>query len=186
MIFVFIAMVSVLLAPMAFGEEANPAQPAAAPAAKAPAPAPPAKYDKIGAGLPPIALGKVLEKGSVNLGNLGGKPALFIFMNSSCTACRAELSTLSKTAKKLAPKVTPYVVTVDFDPTSTTKRYPDITAMPYILLDGSDYKAANALGFDFTPATLVVDKTGKQVFRKGGFSGGDEMEVFKALMAVSK
>jgi len=177
-----LSIVVLMAAPMAFAEEA--AKPGdASPPASAP---PPMKYDAEGAPMPPIEMKKVADGGIINLAKLAGKPALFIFMNSSCTACRAEISALSKTAEKYKEKVTPYVVTVDFDPTMTPKRYPDLAAMPYILLDGSDYKVATALGFNFTPATLVVDKSGKQAYRHAGFKGGDEMEVFKAIVEASK
>ena len=168
------------LVPALAAEEAKPAAPAAAPA-----PPPPPKYDVQGAQMPPVTL-KALKGGpDVTLDKIG-KPALILFVNSACSACRAELSALSSLAERVKGKVDSYVVTVDFDPQNTAVRFPDLQAMPYTILDGSDFKAATMLGFTFTPATVLVDGAGVQVLRKGGYSAGDEAGIGKAVLGLAK
>ncbi len=166
-------------------EEKAPAAPIAAPATAPPkVPPPPAKFDKVGDNLPPMTLKSLKGDLTVELDKMK-KPALIMFVNSSCAACRAELYAFTKLAEKNKDKLATLVVSVDFDPQNTVTRFPDLAAMPYDVMDGSDFKVASALGFNFTPATVIADGSGKQVFRKGGFSSGDDaligQEVIKLL-----
>ena len=161
------------------------AEKAAAPEAGTPAaPPPPPSYDAVGAPMPPVKLKAVNGGQEVDATKLA-KPSLFLFVNSSCSSCRTEMSVLLGMAEKMKAKLDTYLVAVDFDPAGFTKRLPDqkMTEV-YTILDDSAFALAGKLGFNYTPATLIV-RDGKQVFRKGGYSPGDEdgivAEVMKAL-----
>lgn len=174
----------IALAGAAVAADVPAAQPGA-PAAAAPAPAPVVKYDAVGAPMPPDTMKAVKGDSSVILNKLA-KPSMFMFVNSSCSACRTELVSFAGMAEKLKAKLNVYVVTVDFDPANTISRFPDLANMPYTLLDGSDFKVAGKLGFNFTPATVLVDASGKQTFRKGGFAAGDENVIVAEVMKIAK
>jgi thiol-disulfide isomerase/thioredoxin len=186
--------VALAAGPAAAADEKKPAAPAAAPAGAAPAaeapkpppPPPPPKYDEVGAPLPSMSMKYLDGSKSVQLDNLGA-PSMFMFVNSSCSACRMEMGTFVSMAKKLQGKMDVYVVSVDFDPKTAFSRMttPEMNEA-YKLLDGSDFKVANALGFNFTPATVIVDKSGKQVFRKGGYVSGDEQGIAQAVLKLVK
>lgn len=179
-----LAMVVAMGCPCLAADEKPAAEPAAGAAAPAPPP-PPVKFDAVGAPLPPMTV-KTVDGGKVfELAKLG-KPAMLMFVNSSCTSCRLELITFKGMASSMKDKILPFVVTVDFDPKNTVSRFPDLGQMEYILIDGSDFALANKLGFDFTPATVITDASGKQTFRKGGFSKGDEKAVFAEVQKVMK
>lgn len=161
--------------------------PAAKPAAPAPAaaPAPEVAYDAVGAQLPPITMKTVKGDQTFVLDKLN-KATMLMFVNSSCSACRGELVAFSSMAEKMKAKLNVFVITVDFDPSNTIARFPDLANMPYTLLDGSDFKVASKLGFNFTPATVLADASGKQTFRKGGFSQGDEKIIVAEVMKIAK
>jgi peroxiredoxin len=166
-------------------EEGKPASAPAAGEAVPAKPAPPPKYDVVGAPLPPLTMKSVDGKTSVNLSKIN-KPSMFMFVNSSCAACRAEMVAFNNLAATNKEKMDTYVVTVDFDPENTVKRFPDLGNMAYILLDGSDFEVAGKLGFNYTPATVITDASGKQRYRKGGFSKGDDMAIYKEIKNVLK
>lgn len=171
------------VAGLAVAADPPAAKPDAAPAPAAPAPV--VRYDAVGAPLPPITMKTVKGDQSFALDKLN-KATMIMFVNSSCSACRGELVAFTSMAEKLKAKLNVFVVTVDFDPSNTVTRFPDLANMPYTLLDGSDFKAAGTLGFNFTPATVLADASGKQTFRKGGFSQGDEKIIVAEVMKIVK
>jgi thiol-disulfide isomerase/thioredoxin len=174
-----------LLTPCLAAEE-KPAAPKASQAAPPPAPPKPVNFAEVGAPLPPLSMKAVDGSQTVALDKLG-KPAMFMFVNSACSACRLELSTFSGMAEKLKEKLDVFVVTTDFDVASSAARLGKAVPMQnYILLDGSDFKVAAALGFNFTPATVIVNGAGKQVYRKGGFSMGDDTAIVSEVLKVAK
>jgi peroxiredoxin len=104
------------------------------------------------------------------------KLTAIIFANSSCGACRKEMSTLSNLSAKNKDVVT-YVILVDMNGEEIigafSKRFDfDVT----YLLD-PDFTVPPTYGFYFTPSLLIVDEKGVIVYKKGGYNIKKDEEV---------
>ena len=148
----------------ALGAVAEEAAPAAAPAVK------PAV--NVGDAVQPweakMAVGGEMVKSSAIAG-----PYALVFVNSSCSSCRAELGTLAK-RKKLGLEI--YIVAVDANVERAVKVYQETLKIEFPILDGSDFKLADMFDFGSTPSTVIV-KGGKVDARTVGFSRSQRSEI---------
>ena len=154
----------------AVAQEMPAAAPAPAAAPEAPAPPPPAV--NVGDAVQPWEA-KIATSGEMVTSSALTAPYALVFVNSSCSSCRAELGTLSK-RRKLNLDV--YVVAVDSNVERAIMIYQDKLKLEFPILDGSDFTLANKFDFGSTPATVIV-KDGKVDYRAVGFTprGKDEL-----------
>ncbi len=158
------------LASAAVAQTAAPPAPAAAPPAGQPAepPPPPAVANKVG----DIVRGweaKILGTSDVlNSSKLANKSYALVFVNSSCSSCRAELTELR--SYEFGDKLVIHIVSVDMNPERAFDIYKNAYQMPFPILDDSTYELGKLFDFSFTPATAIIGADGKLAFRIGGYS----------------
>jgi len=111
---------------------------------------------------------KTLDSGeTVASSGFKGKPYALVFVNSSCSACRGELSALSR--MEFGDNLDVIVAAIDMKPERTLATYRDGMKLTNTLLDDSSRALSELFDFSYTPATVIV-KDGKVDFRFGGYS----------------
>lgn len=169
---VLVTALSMLLllsfAAVVVAEEAKPAAPAAAPEAAPAPPPPPPKANQAGIEVQPWTA-KVLGSGqTVTSESLKGKNYAIVFVNSSCAACRQELSELA--TFQFGDKLTLYIASVDFNPERSISVYTESLGLKFPILDDSTQALSNSFDFSFTPASVIVGADGKVSAWFGGYS----------------
>lgn len=131
--------------------------------------------------LPKMELADVRSGSMTELSEfLAGSVGAVIFMQTSCAACKKELIAFKDIAGRHADlKVA--VISVDTGPASRVDRYRDSNDFPFPFFHDPGFSTPGLFGFSFTPALVLVEKTGKIALLKGGFRPGDEVELEKKI-----
>lgn len=108
-----------------------------------------------------------LEGGAADLrATLRGKVALVSLWATWCDACAREVPALNRLEAKTAPRADALVLGVAVgEPREAVAAYARERGLRYALLVDEDFRFADALGERRVPATLVVDRAGKVVYR---------------------
>jgi len=138
------------------------------------APAKPMIAKNVGDKVPEWTATTVDTKETIKSTSISGDYAL-IFVNSSCSACRKEMNSLSKMTFK---GIDVYIAAADFSPEKAIKVYRDRMKATFPILDASDFKLLYMFDFGYTPATVIV-KDGKVAYIKAGFRPQDEQDILK-------
>lgn len=105
-----------------------------------------------------------------------------VFMNTACSSCMQEMASLSKLAAE-TKKLTMLVVSVDVKGKEAVERFqganPQYKDLNFIL--DPKYATATKFRFSFTPASVLVDSTGKILAREIGWNADNEAEVTKIV-----
>ncbi len=91
------------------------------------------------------------------------------FMNTACSACAAEIRFFSQLAGKY-PELRLVAIAVDSRGEAVVKSYNDHNKFNASYVLDPEFTQPPKYGFNFTPAVLLVDKSGKIVHVKGGFN----------------
>jgi peroxiredoxin len=118
----------------------------------APAPRAPKPTDEV----PPSLLAK-----------LEGRPALVTFWATWCDACRTEMPALTKLDGWAREHGAVVVGVAVGEPEAKVTEFVAAKKLAYPQLVDEDFHVADALGERRVPATLVVDHTGRVVYRGG-------------------
>jgi peroxiredoxin len=105
--------------------------------------------------------------------NIRGKSEAiaFVFFNTGCSACMAEMEEVSKAAKELGDqKLRLYGFAVDKRGEQAVKAYNNIYGFKATYLLDPTFSIPARFGFNFTPAGVILDGQGKIVFLKGGYN----------------
>jgi len=138
----------------------------------------------VGDPLPTLSLPDALTGAPVDVpATLQGSPGALAFMQTSCAACRKEL-TILKDLQLRHPALKVVAVSVDAGPAERVVRYREHFAFEFLFLHDPDFKAPELFGFSFTPALVLVGKDGKIVQLRGGFRPGDDADLEKAVAAL--
>lgn len=112
------------------------------------------------------------------------RPTLLVFWATCCAPCKKELTEISKSYDLLKKEMGVNVVAVSVD----LLRYAD-GVKPFVesrkwafpvYLD-VDRKLMHAMSAQSTPHTFLLDKEGKIVWQKQGFSKGEEVDIFNSI-----
>ena len=120
-----------------------------------------------------------LTKKSVDFDNdIKGKSkyTAIIFANTACSACRREMQTLSALSAKYED-LTTYVILVDMRGADIVEAYDEQFKLNVTYLLDPEFTQPPIYNFDFTPSLLIVDHSGKIVFKKGGYNTGKDEEL---------
>ena len=112
---------------------------------------------------------------------VGDKVVALTFMNTTCSACQAEVALLSKLAGKNADKIQVYLIAVDVRGEKLVKSYAENYKYNVEYLLDPRFSVPPAYGFNYTPALVVLDKAGSIVYKKGGYSSGDAQAMIAAI-----
>jgi cytochrome c biogenesis protein CcmG, thiol:disulfide interchange protein DsbE len=99
---------------------------------------------------------------------LRGRVAVVSFWATWCDACVGEIDALKRLQAQAAARRDAVVVGVAVGETrETVAAFARERGLPYAQLVDTDFRLADALGESRVPATLVVDRRGRIVFRGG-------------------
>jgi peroxiredoxin len=104
---------------------------------------------------------------------------MFVFVNSVCGMCAKEMTDLAKDRESFS-ELKVYLVSVDMDLERAKSRYAKFMKVFDMLYD-PELAFGEVVGLSSTPATLILDKGGKIVFKKSGYRAGGLEEVKAAL-----
>ncbi len=109
-----------------------------------------------------------------------------IFMTSACSACQAEVAAIDAIKGKYKDQVGTYCVAVDIRGADTVKPYADTYKYDAMYLLDPKFSLPRSFGFSFTPSVLLIDKSGKILYKKGGYAPGDEDLLQEKVVALLK
>jgi peroxiredoxin len=123
-----------------------------------------------------VQTGTVKELGAAFRGAVGA----VVYMQTSCAACRKEMTALKDLQVKF-PQFKVVVVSVDSGSPERVARYREHFGFEFPFFQDPDFKTPELFGFSFTPALVLVDKEGKIALLKGGYRPGDEVDLEKRI-----
>jgi thiol-disulfide isomerase/thioredoxin len=147
----------------------------AAPAfAQAPGSSNPVKIYDVGDMAPDFKLYDGLTSEFVVLKDiLDGEQAKIIaltFMNTTCSACQAEVALLSKLADKHEGALKVFLIAVDVRGQKLVKSYNEYYKYNVSYLLDPRFTVPPSYGFSYTPALVIIDTEGKILYKKGGYT----------------
>jgi peroxiredoxin len=156
--------------------KAAPKAPAEAPKAPAmAAPAPPAApvAVKVGGTAQNFQL-KDVDAKDVDLTGLKAKSpyTALVFTNSVCSACRDEMAMLAKFGQKNKEKIQLVAIFTDASTDVGAKATREMYKDSFVYVMDPEFAVPPAFGFEFTPAMVLLDKSGKVLYMKGGYNRG--------------
>ena len=101
---------------------------------------------------------------------LGNEVIALTFMNTTCSACQAEVSLLSKLADKHAGKLKVYLIAVDMRGEKLVKSYAENYKYNVEYLLDARFSVPPAYGFNYTPAMVLLNKSGEIIYKQGGYT----------------
>lgn len=117
----------------------------------------------------------------------GKKPlAIIVFMTTACSACQSEIAAINELMGRYGSKVTMYSVAVDIRGAANVKPYSEMYNYKTTYLLDPKFTVPRLFGFNYTPSVVMIDKSGKVVFMKGGYAPGDEEILQEKIVAVLK
>lgn len=135
----------------------------------------------VGDPLPKVSLPDAVTGAPVDVAiAFQGAPGALVFMQTSCAACRKEL-TLLKDLQLKYPALKIAAVSVDAGSAERVVRYREHFAFEFPFLHDPEFKVPELFGFAFTPALVLVGKDGKIAQLRGGFKPGDDAALEKAV-----
>jgi peroxiredoxin len=138
---------------------------ACAPAAQLPPPAPPSTVSA----LAPIEL-RTLDGRPARLDEVAhGRPALVSLWATWCEACGRELDALARLHEATRDAGAAVIAIAVGEPHAQVAAFVQRHALPYAQLVDERFQLADSLGQSRVPATLVLDRDGRIVYRGGIF-----------------
>lgn len=118
-----------------------------------------------------------------------GKPFIIDFFATWCKPCNRELSAIAEVYEDWQKETGVKVIAVSIDQAQNinkVKPLVDNHGWPYeVLLDpNSEFK--RALGIQMIPYTLIVDGSGKIVYKHNGYTDGAEEELIEKVRELVK
>jgi len=111
-----------------------------------------------------------------------GRVALVSFWATWCEGCEKEMDTLNRLSEKAAARGDSLVVGVAVgEPKAKVDAFVRRRGLRYLQVLDEDFRLADALGERDVPATLVVDRSGRIVYR-GEALDGKGLEAFRRTL----
>lgn len=112
--------------------------------------------------------------------DIKGKATLtaLTFMTTACSACQSEIALLSTLADKYGDDLKVISVIVNLNGASAVASYDERYGYNVRYLLDPDFTVPNSFGFTYTPSLVIINKAGKVIYMKGGYSqatSGDEI-----------
>ena len=155
------------------------AEEAAPEAAPAPPPAPAVTAKNVGDVVPEWTGTNLVDNAVVKGSSLKGKPYALLFVNSACSACRAEMTDLNKL--DFGDNLNMMLVSIDANVGRAVKVYKGRFGIKFPILDDSSQAISSMFGFYFSPAAVIVDQDGKVSQQFSGYAPSVKEEVLSAF-----
>jgi thioredoxin-related protein len=101
---------------------------------------------------------------------------MIFFMTTACSACFEELKDISEFVKDNRGKLTVWAVAVDLRGAKTVRPYADTYNFEVDYILDPKFKLPRLFGFSYTPSFVLVDPEGKILYKKGGFTAGENVK----------
>jgi cytochrome c biogenesis protein CcmG/thiol:disulfide interchange protein DsbE len=118
-----------------------------------------------------------------------GKPVILNFWATWCSPCKRELNVISEIYSDWVEEtgVTLYAISIDDQRTvDRVKPYVNASGWEYVVLLDSNSDLKRALGINSVPFTILIDCDGNIAWQHNNYNPGDEEELYKKLLEVSK
>jgi peroxiredoxin len=118
-----------------------------------------------------------------------GKPVILNFWATWCSPCKRELNNISEIYPEWVEEtgVTLYAISIDDQRTvDRVKPYINSNNWEYVVLLDTNSDLKRALGINSVPFTILIDCDGKIAWQHNNYNPGDEEELYKKLLEVSK
>ena len=118
-----------------------------------------------------------------------GKPVIFSFWATWCIPCKAELTNMNEVIDEWKKKYNVELVAISIDDARNAmkvKPYVDGKKWSFTVLLDVNQEVKRTLNITNVPYTILVDKTGKIVYRHVGYTEGDEQILEAKLAALGK
>ncbi|MFA6147215.1 MAG: TlpA disulfide reductase family protein [bacterium] len=159
-------------------------KPQAAPVAAPQAPPAPVKVGEIAGN---FTL-KDVDSKEKELSSLKGNApyTVLTFTNSVCSACRDEMSMLAKVWQKNKEKLQLVAIFTDASTDVGAKATKEMYKDAFVCLMDPAFTIPPAFGFEYTPAMVLIDKSGKVLYSKGGYNKGMGEQTSKEIVSFLK
>ncbi len=139
----------------------------------------------------PSATVKDLQGRSINTTDItnDGKPMVINFWATWCSPCKRELNTIADLYPDWQDETGVKLVAISIDDARSQSR-----VLPYVNGSAWDYEVyidqnqdfKRALGVNNVPHTFLIDGNGKIVYEHNNYAPGDEIELYKEILKISK
>ncbi|NIO55075.1 MAG: redoxin domain-containing protein [Deltaproteobacteria bacterium] len=132
--------------------------------------------------LPEFSLKSLDGKETVTDLTIKGKPAVFVVMQTACSACRGEVNDLNAFyGREEYKNIQFYLVCVDVKPEASLPRYLKTYNVSIPALVDPEYTFGTKYSIPFSPATVFFDKDAKVAKIMKGYKAGSFEEMKEAL-----
>jgi peroxiredoxin len=119
--------------------------------------------------LPPVALATLDGQPAQLVTVAAGRPALVSLWATWCEACAGEFDALARLDAAARSQGAAVIAVAVGEPRATVADFVRRRGLPYAQLVDEQFRLADALGQSRVPATLVLDRAGRIVYRGGAF-----------------
>jgi len=116
---------------------------------------------------------------------LRGKVAVVVFMQTTCSVCKQELTALKGLAGR-NPALSVIAVSVDSGGGGKVARYKEGNGFPFLFLQDPTFEKPALFGFTFTPGLVLTGRDGMIAMLKSGFKKGDLEELEKKIDELAR
>lgn len=120
--------------------------------------------------LPPIEVHRLDGQARILKDELAGRPALLSLWATWCDTCMTELGALDRLSGKAAAQGAYVVAISEGEDAATVNTFVKTKQLTYAQLLDPSFAVADAIGSRRVPATLVVDRAGRVVYRGAALS----------------
>ena len=140
--------------------------------------------------LPNVTL-KTIDGKTVNTDTLknDGKPFIIDFFATWCKPCNRELDAIKDEYEDWVDETGVRLIAVSIDQAQNinkVKPLVDSRGWPYDVLLDPNSEFCKALGIQMIPYTLIVDGSGKIVYKHNGYTDGAEQELIEKVRELVK
>ncbi|MDB4971499.1 MAG: Thiol:disulfide oxidoreductase related to ResA [Myxococcales bacterium] len=114
-----------------------------------------------------------------------GRPVLVSLWATWCDACAREFDALARLDEAVRGEGAAVIAIAVGEPLSTVASFVQRRALPYPQLVDEHFQLADAIGQTRVPATLVLGRDGRVLYRGGAFDQGALM-AFRAAVAEAR
>lgn len=121
--------------------------------------------------------------------NNGGKPFIVDFFATWCHPCNRELNAINEVYEEWQEETGLKLIAVSVDQAQNinkVKPLVDGNGWPYEVLLDTNSELFKALGGQKMPYTIIVDGSGKIVYRHSGYTDGAEEELIETVRRLTK
>lgn len=140
--------------------------------------------------MPAVTL-KTMDGKSVSTDTLSnnGKPIIIDFFATWCKPCNRELNAIHEVYEDWVAETGVKLIAVSIDQAQNINKVKPLVdgyGWEYDVLLDPNSDLRRALGIQMIPYTLIIDGTGKIVYRHNGYTDGEEQELIETVRNITQ